>query len=60
MTNATNHDDHARIDLSELLEVRYWAKALGVTEAQLREAASQARSSEVCRVRECLRARGLI
>lgn len=46
--------DHTRIDLSELLEVRYWCKELDITEAELRQAVADAGSSEVCRVRDHL------
>lgn len=34
--------DRDRINVNEVHEVRYWTKALGVSEAQLREAVDQA------------------
>lgn len=34
--------DRDRINVNEAHEVRYWTKALGVSEAQLREAVDQA------------------
>lgn len=34
--------DRDRINVNEAHEVRYWTKALGVSEAQLRDAVAQA------------------
>lgn len=34
--------DRDRINVNEVHEVRYWTKALGVSEAQLRDAVAQA------------------
>lgn len=43
--NDTGAPDRDRINLGEDYEVRYWTRALDVTEAQLREAVKAAGSS---------------
>ena len=57
MTQLPPVRDRTRINLSEILEMRYWCKELNVSEQQLREAVIEGGSSEVCRVRDYLRAR---
>jgi hypothetical protein len=55
MTDSPPPRDRTRINISELLEVRYWCKTLQISEAQLRDAVISGGSSELDRVREYLR-----
>jgi hypothetical protein len=53
MTDAIAPRDPSRVDLSLADEVQYWTRALGASEAVLREAVAQA-GENVERVREYL------
>jgi hypothetical protein len=51
MSAASPPPDRTRISMCDLLEVRYWCKHLGVSEAALRDAVTELGSAEVCRVK---------
>lgn len=51
--------DRSRISLAEPHEVRYWTRALDVTEDQLRGAIAAAGTDSATRIREFLRTSGL-